>query len=112
MVLLTTCVISRGVDTIYFEPVEPSQIKREKAKARELRASQWWRNQLGHGVCYYCGQKFSPAELTMDHRIPIARGGKSTRANVVTACKSCNNEKKYLTPHELALERSAKNIEP
>lgn len=40
----------------------------------------------------------------MDHKIPIARGGKSNKGNVVVCCKACNNEKKYLTPAELALE--------
>jgi 5-methylcytosine-specific restriction endonuclease McrA len=28
------------------------------------------------------------------------RGGKSTRGNVVPACKECNNRKKYLLPVE------------
>ncbi len=91
----------------YFIPADQEHVRREKSKARELRASQWWRNQLGTGVCYYCTQKFKPAELTMDHRIPIIRGGLSTKSNVVVSCKSCNSEKKYLTPFEMAL----KNIE-
>lgn len=73
---------------------EDSRIKHERAKARELRHSQWWRNKLGQGLCYYCGQKFAPAELTMDHVVPLARGGSSTKNNLVTACKTCNNKKK------------------
>lgn len=68
--------------------------KIERAKARELRHSQWWKNKLNEGVCHYCGQKFSPEELTMDHVIPIARGGTSSKNNLVTACKECNNAKK------------------
>jgi 5-methylcytosine-specific restriction endonuclease McrA len=36
----------------------------------------------------------------MDHLVPIARGGKSSKANVVTACKMCNNQKKQLLPME------------
>ena len=35
----------------------------------------------------------------MDHLIPLARGGKSERHNLVPACKECNN-KKYLLPTE------------
>ena len=75
-----------------------SRIKRERAKARELRYSQWWRNKLCLGVCHYCGQKFAPEELTMDHIIPLARGGMSTKNNLVPACKNCNNQKKEKLP--------------
>lgn len=80
--------------------VSEQEIKREKEKARELRRSQWWKNRVAHGVCHYCGQTFPPDELTMDHLVPVVRGGKSTRGNVAPACKECNNRKKYLLPVE------------
>ena len=72
----------------------------ERRKARELRQSQWWKRQLARGRCYYCGKSFSPHALTMDHMVPLARGGKSKKGNVVPACKECNNKKKYLLPVE------------
>ena len=72
----------------------------EKDKARELRHTSWWRQKTASGVCYYCGKKVRPAELTMDHIIPLSRGGKSERSNIVAACKECNNRKKYLLPSE------------
>jgi len=84
----------------FFITAEEEHIKREKAKARELRASQWWKRKRSSGLCYYCGQKFKPAELTMDHLVPITRGGKSAQGNLVPACKECNNKKKYLLPTE------------
>lgn len=43
--------------------------------------------------CQYCGERFSPEDLTLDHVIPISRGGKDCWGNVVTACRSCNNKK-------------------
>lgn len=36
----------------------------------------------------------------MDHLVPLSRGGKSSRNNVVPACKECNSRKKYLLPIE------------
>jgi 5-methylcytosine-specific restriction endonuclease McrA len=75
-------------------------VKVEKRKARELRQSQWWKRQLAKGRCYYCGKAFTPSELTMDHIVPLVRGGKSKKGNVVPACKVCNNKKKYLLPIE------------
>jgi 5-methylcytosine-specific restriction protein A len=92
---------------LLFIAADPEHVSRERAKARELRASQWWRNQLGTGICFYCQKKFSKADLTMDHRIPVVRGGKSTKSNVVVSCKPCNSEKKYLTPVEMTMQAMA-----
>ena len=76
------------------------EIRREKAKARELRASAWWKRRLGAGRCGYCGRPTPPRELTMDHRVPLVRGGRSAKGNLVPACKVCNAAKKYLLPVE------------
>src|SRR3990172_1479324 len=86
--------------TDYFTTADDQHIKREKAKARELRNSQWWKRKRSTGFCNYCGGQFKPQELTMDHLIPIVRGGKSVQGNLVPACKECNNNKKYLLPME------------
>jgi 5-methylcytosine-specific restriction protein A len=102
-----SCYTSSSMD-FYFEKAPEDHIRREKAKARELRDSQWWRQQVGTGKCHYCGEKFEKSELTMDHMIPIVRGGKSSKSNVVVSCKPCNNAKKYFTPAEMAM--NSKNI--
>jgi 5-methylcytosine-specific restriction endonuclease McrA len=80
--------------------VSDEDIQREKHKARELRQTQWWKNRRAVGVCYYCRRRFPARELTMDHIVPIVRGGKSTRANVVPCCKPCNDKKRFLMPSE------------
>lgn len=89
----------------YFLSHDKAHIARERKKAQELKRSQWWKNVLAKGLCHYCGGKFPPAQLTMDHVVPVARGGTSTRGNVVPACKKCNTEKKLSTPVEEALEK-------
>jgi 5-methylcytosine-specific restriction endonuclease McrA len=76
------------------------EIRRERDKGRDLRRSRWWQNRLARGICHYCGGTFPPGELTMDHLVPVARGGKSTPGNVVPACRECNSRKKYLLPME------------
>ena len=80
--------------------VTEEDIKREKRKARELRSSQWWNRKWAKGKCYYCDSPVAPKDLTMEHIVPISRGGKSTKSNVVPACKECNTKKKYLLPME------------
>lgn len=87
------------VDQFIIELSEQEK-KREKDKARDLRRTRWWQNRLAKGECHYCGGKFPSDELTMDHIVPVTRGGKSTRGNVVPACKGCNSSKKYLLPME------------
>jgi len=80
--------------------VDETDIKRERRKARLLRHSQWWKRRCAKGVCHYCGHSFPARALTMDHIVPIIRGGKSTKGNVVPCCKECNSNKKYLLPIE------------
>ena len=75
-------------------------LKRTRHKARELRDSQWWKRRLAKGVCHYCGRPTPPKELTMDHVVPVVRGGSTTRSNVVPCCKDCNSKKKYMLPIE------------
>ena len=84
----------------FFSPADEKHVKKEKEKAREMRKSQWWKNQCGKGICYYCKAKIHPKELTLDHVVPIIRGGKTTKCNCVPCCKECNSQKKYLLPIE------------
>lgn len=84
----------------FFVSVDPDVLKREKDKARALRDSAWWKKKRSSGKCYYCRKQFPVSELTMDHLIPLARGGKSVKENLVPSCKECNNRKKYLLPTE------------
>lgn len=80
--------------------IDDASIKRERYKARQLRDTQWWKRRVAKGVCGYCRRSAPPKELTMDHIVPLARGGKSTKGNVVPACKTCNTAKKHLLPME------------
>jgi len=56
-----------------------------------------------HYRCQYCGERFPSPELTFDHYIPRARGGKTVWENIVTACVRCNAAKadKHLVPRNL-----------
>ena len=91
----------------YELPGDKAHIARERKKAQELKKSQWWKNLLAKGLCHYCGQKFAASELTMDHVVAVARGGSSSKGNVVPACRKCNQEKKLATPVEETLKRLA-----
>ena len=83
----------------WYTPADDAHIRRERERARALRASPWWKAQLAKGECHYCHK------LTMDHIIPVARGGTSTKGNVVPACFACNQSKAATTPAEQILDQ-------
>ena len=82
------------------DAVDEALIKAERKKARDLRKSRWWQQKTSTGTCWYCGQKVGYHNLTMDHVIPLARGGRSTKDNLVPCCKECNTQKKNALPIE------------
>lgn len=41
----------------------------------------------------YCGERFDPEALTVDHVQPRMRGGDGSDGNLVTACSGCNARK-------------------
>jgi 5-methylcytosine-specific restriction endonuclease McrA len=84
---------------------DPRRVKAEREKAQKLRKSQWWLSLVNRGLCHYCGGKFAAQELTMDHVVPIARGGTSTQGNIVPACRECNRDKKLETPVDAILKQ-------
>lgn len=57
---------------------------------------------LNRGPCFYCG---STEQITVDHVVAIARGGVDGIGNLVSACKSCNSQKRQLTIMEWKLKK-------
>lgn len=64
---------------------------RSKTRRRYL-----WRNGRRH--CHWCGKRLTMrpnarGALTVDHLIPLSRGGTHKRSNLVPACRDCNQQK-------------------
>jgi 5-methylcytosine-specific restriction endonuclease McrA len=60
--------------------------------------------------CQYCGR--SDLTLTIDHVVPVSRGGEDTWENLVCACVQCNNKKGFSTPEEAAMPLRRKAMRP
>lgn len=88
-----------------FMPKNSAYIKKEREVARVLKKTRWWREKIQKGICYYCNQKFLDQDLTMDHLVPLVKGGRSGKNNVVTSCKSCNSKKSHATLVEMRLKK-------
>lgn len=54
-------------------------------------------------TCAYCGQHFAERDLSCEHIVPQARGGRWTWMNLVTACGVCNGRKADRTPEEAGM---------
>ena len=63
-------------------------------------------------VCQYCGKKFPTSELSLDHVIPLSRGGPSTWENVVCACLPCNVRKGNQLLEEAGLRLRRAPVKP
>ena len=65
-----------------------------------------------HNTCQYCGKKYPPSELSLDHIIPKSKGGGATWENLVCACLKCNVKKGNRPLKETHLKLIAPPVKP
>lgn len=65
-----------------------------------------------HNTCQYCGRRFSPSELSVDHVLPRSQGGGTNWENVVCACVRCNVKKGGRTPIQAGMHLITKPKRP
>ena len=73
-----------------------SGAKRRAAKKIDatLSAAEWKKILQAHkSRCYWCKTKLKASAVTMDHVVPLSKGGQHTKENVVPACQHCNSSK-------------------
>lgn len=84
--------------------------RRAATGGEKLRAEDWFAllERFDHR-CAYCG---STEDLCADHRVPLARGGSNSVANLLPACRSCNSKKHTKTEEEFReyLSRTATKV--
>ncbi len=74
----------------------PEVLKLKHFKQRKARKSSCTKNNIAFRdlhICQYCGKCLTHAGSTIDHIVPVSKGGTLSWDNVVTACKECNNKK-------------------
>jgi 5-methylcytosine-specific restriction endonuclease McrA len=65
---------------------------------KELR--DYVRDRLGKTDCPYCGFALTALNFSLDHQIPVSRGGAWEMSNLVVCCRVCNEAKGALTGKE------------
>lgn len=62
--------------------------------------------------CQYCGQQRPMSQLSLDHVVPRAHGGKTTWENIVCSCLPCNSRKGGRTPVQASMKLLSKPAKP
>jgi len=50
--------------------------------------------------CFYCGLSLVKGNRTLDHVVPLSKGGSNSTTNLVPSCKPCNFSKQNRLPHQ------------
>lgn len=80
------------------------------SKKRRIKFSKATREKIYHKFGNQCFKCKSKENLSLDHHIPMSKGGKTRRNNVVVLCFKCNNKKDNLLPKEFYNKRELDNI--
>lgn len=65
------------------------------------KAKLWHPKHTGRRPCRYCGDMITRKEATVDHIIPLSKGGSNDKANLVICCLRCNKKKGDVMPQML-----------
>lgn len=57
-----------------------------------------------NGLCAYCGQHRNIKYMTIDHIVPLSKGGTNEESNLTCACKICNQIKGDMTLEAFSLQ--------
>jgi 5-methylcytosine-specific restriction endonuclease McrA len=85
------------------------RFRRDRQAIRFSRVNIYARDRF---TCQYCGQRMDTEDLTFDHVVPRAAGGKTTWENIVTCCVSCNHAKADRTPEQARMRLRSRPTKP
>lgn len=86
-----------------------SAFRRHKKPVKFSRINIYGRDKYS---CQYCGVKKKISELTYDHVVPRAQGGKTTWTNIATSCSDCNRRKANRTPEQAGMRLRKMLVQP
>lgn len=92
----------------------PAVIMSKKYVNRGLKAPLTRRNLFVRDryTCQYCGEKKATQDLSFEHVIPKAQGGRTTWTNLVAACLPCNGKKGNRTPEQAGMHLRCVPVHP
>ncbi len=85
-----------------------------KPTYRLQREAMW---KAGRRNCHYCGLELTlardrPNSMTLDHRVPLSKGGSNKPRNYDPTCAPCNGAKRSMLEYEFRLALSRGLVVP
>ena len=103
------------ISTVNFNMVVPRIIRLlfyDRLPRKQVRLNRRNIYARDRNLCQYCGKKYPPSELSLDHIIPRKMGGGTTWENIVCACTRCNVKKGGRTPKQAHMKLITKPVKP
>jgi 5-methylcytosine-specific restriction endonuclease McrA len=88
----------KGVSRTFPMPSVARVLRRVRRDRQAIKFSRLNIDSRDAFTCQFCGEQFPTEDLTFDHVMPRAQGGRTTWDNIVTACVPCNTLKADRTP--------------
>jgi 5-methylcytosine-specific restriction endonuclease McrA len=63
--------------------------------------------------CVYCNKDLknvSPNERTLDHIVPVSKGGSNKSTNLITSCKKCNSSRRNISIYKFTNKETIRRI--
>lgn len=89
--------------TFYVSDCNFAKKKSSKSKTKRCTISDMVRKYIyrqADGKCALCGRPLTYAEMTIDHIVPLAKGGENEIENFQCTCKECNEFKQSILPED------------
>ncbi len=102
----------RSTSVVFKMPAVARLIKAFKKPKKPVKFSRVNIYSRDQWCCQYCNKQFNMSELTYDHVVPRAQGGKTTWTNITTSCAPCNTLKGGRTPTQAGMKLKKKPVRP
>ena len=102
----------KGIGRDYPMPAVVRLLRRFRRDRQAIRFSRLNIYTRDRFTCQYCGVQLLAEDLTFDHVVPRAAGGRTAWDNIVTACVPCNSRKANRTPQQASMTLLRKPAKP
>ena len=102
----------KGVSRDYPMPAVVRLLRRFRRDRQAIKFSRLNIYTRDRFTCQYCGEQLLAEDLTFDHVVPRAAGGRTAWDNIVTACVPCNSRKANRTPQQASMALLRKPAKP
>ena len=92
--------LDRLLSALKYRKLRGSPIKFSQLQSRLVKSWLLKLTKLKEVICAYCEEPVAKEDWSIDHFLPLSRGGKNNIRNMVMSCYKCNKAKGDMTGEE------------